>query len=82
MIITNAATTVLKRKSEGFFSTQELNVPQTAFVGLWACLAMASQNPYTEYDTDIRGFFPAANPADTQRAFDTAALVLCPFLPQ
>ncbi len=66
----------------GFFSTQEVNVPQTAFVGFWACLAMASQNPYTEYDTDIRDFFPAANPADTQRAWDTAALVLCPFLTQ
>jgi hypothetical protein len=66
----------------GFFSTQEVNVPQTAFVGLWACLAMASQNPYTEYDTDIRGIFAAANPADTQRAWDTAALVLCPFLTQ
>jgi hypothetical protein len=66
----------------GFFSTQEVTVPETAFVGLLACVTMASQDSYTQYDTDVRGLFPAANPADTQRAWDAAALVLCPFLPQ
>jgi hypothetical protein len=66
----------------GFFSTQEVNVAQTAFVGLWACLTMATQDPYTGYDAEIRGFFPTATSADTQLAWDAAALVLCPFLAQ
>jgi hypothetical protein len=66
----------------GFFSTQEVNVAETAFVGFWACLTMATQSPYTDYDSDIRDFFPAATATDTQRAWDAAALELCPFLSQ
>ena len=46
----------------GYFSTMEVNVAQTGFVGFWACLAMATQNPYTDYDADIRRCSPPPPP--------------------
>jgi len=66
----------------GYFSGQEVNVAQRGYVGFWACITMDAARPYTDYDADIRELFPAATPADTQLAWDAAARVLCPFLPQ
>ncbi len=66
----------------GYFSTEEVNVAETGYSGFWACLMVAAQGSYTDYDADIRGLFPAATPADTQLAWDAAARVLCPFLTQ
>lgn len=62
----------------GWFSTNEVTVPETAFVGLWACANASTGVAFADYDNYVRGVFPAANPADTQRAWDVALATLCP----
>lgn len=64
----------------GWFSSNELNVPETAFVGLMACANRASGLTYDGFDPFVRGIFPAAGQADTRKAWDAAGAVLCPFL--
>lgn len=64
----------------GFFSTTEVNVPETAYVGLAACVYVAGGSTFADYDAFVREAFTASSTADTQRAWDAAAQTLCPFL--
>lgn len=64
----------------GWFSTNDINVPETAFVGLWACASASAGVTYADYDAYIRGVFAPPGPADTRLAWDAAFSVLCPFI--
>lgn len=64
----------------GWFSTNDINVPETAFVGLWACASASAGVSYAEFDSYIRGVFAPPGPADTRLAWDAAFSVLCPFI--
>ena len=68
----------------GVFTAAEYTVEATAWVGFMACSTVAGGDLYQTYDDLVRSVFasagvPAPSPADTQRAYDEALRLLCPF---